>query len=124
MSITPESPSFYLSYLKAALRKALHCTEPFKHPPLQHFLYKFSDFVNDRPMNYENSVVSCGITVCGTSRNIYGVFKNPPGVGERSACDLLHFRYGFKIKMNFNRNVSCLIAVYGFMDNDFFNQAV
>ena len=26
--------------------------------------------------------------------------------------------------MNFNRNVSCLIAVDVFMDNDFFNQTV
>ena len=26
--------------------------------------------------------------------------------------------------MNFDRNVSCLIAVYALMDNDFFNQAV
>ena len=26
--------------------------------------------------------------------------------------------------MNFDRNVSCLIAVYTLMDNDFFNQAV
>ena len=51
-------------------------------------------------------------------------FKEPPRSGERSACDLLHFRYGFEIKMNFDRNVSCLIAAYGFMDNDFFNQAV
>ncbi len=26
--------------------------------------------------------------------------------------------------MNFDRNVSCFIAVNAFMDNDFFNQAV
>ena len=26
--------------------------------------------------------------------------------------------------MNFDRNVSCFIAVYALMDNDFFNQAV
>ena len=26
--------------------------------------------------------------------------------------------------MNFDRNVSCLIAVYALMDNDFFNSAV
>ncbi|MFG6344231.1 MAG: hypothetical protein K1W35_10825, partial [Lachnospiraceae bacterium] len=26
-----------------------HRAEVVKHPPLQHFLYKFSDFVNDRP---------------------------------------------------------------------------
>ena len=59
----------------------------------------------------------------GVSRNIYGVFKNRPG-GGRSGCDLLHLRDGFEIEMNFDRNVSCLIAVYAFMDNDFFNQAV
>ena len=34
------------------------------------------------------------------------------------------FRYGFEIKMNFDRNVSCFVTVYGFMDNDFFHQAV
>ena len=50
-------------------------------------------------------------------QEIYMEFlKNPPGAGERSACDLLHFRYGFEIKMNFDRNVSCFVAVYGFMD--------
>ena len=47
----------------------------------------------------------------GVSRNIYGVFKNRPG-GGRSGRDLLHFRDGFEIEMNFDRNVSCLIAVY------------
>ena len=58
-------------------------------------------------------------------QEIYMEFlKNPPGAGERSACDLLHFRDGFEIKMNFDRNVSCFVAVYGFMDNDFFHQAV
>ena len=59
----------------------------------------------------------------GVSRNIYGVFLEPPRRG-RSGCDLLHFREGFEIKMNFDRNVSCFIAVYALMDNDFFNQAI
>ena len=59
----------------------------------------------------------------GVSRNIYGFFLEPPRRG-RSGCDLLHFREGFEIKMNFDRNVSCFIAVYALMDNDFFNQAV
>lgn len=59
----------------------------------------------------------------GVSRNIYGVFKNRPG-GGRSGRDLLYFRDGFEIEMNFNRNVSCLFAVDVFMDNDFFNQTV
>ncbi len=58
-------------------------------------------------------------------QEIYMEFlKNPPERGERSACDLLRFRYRFEIKMDFDRNVSCFVAVYGFMDNDFFNQAV
>ena len=59
----------------------------------------------------------------GVSRNIYGVFLELPRRG-RSGCDLLHFREGFEIKMNFDRNVSCFIAVYALMDNDFFNQAI
>ena len=59
----------------------------------------------------------------GVSRNIYGVFLEPPRRG-RSGCDLLHFREWFEIKMNFDRNVSCFIAVYALMDNDFFNQAI
>ena len=59
----------------------------------------------------------------GVSRNLYGVLQNRPGRG-RSGCDLLHLRDGFEIEMNFDRNVSCLIAVYALMDNDFFNQAV
>ena len=42
----------------------------------------------------------------------------------RSGCDLLYLRDRFEIKMNFDRNVSCLIAVYALMDNDFFNQPV
>ena len=43
---------------------------------------------------------------------------------DRSALDLFHLRDGFEIEVNFDRNVSCLIAVDVFMDNDFFNQAV
>ena len=65
----------------------------------------------------------CSMAGGGVSRNIYGVFKNRPG-GGRSGRDLLHLRDGFEIEMNFDRNVSCLIAVYALMDNDFFNQAV
>ncbi len=56
-------------------------------------------------------------------KNIYGIFKSLPGL-SRSVFDLLHFRDWLQIKMNFNRNVSCLIAVYFFMDNDFLNQPV
>ena len=50
--------------------------------------------------------------------------KNPPGAGERSACDLLHFRYGFEIKMNVDRNGSCFIFVNALMHDDFFDSAV
>ena len=57
-------------------------------------------------------------------QEIYREFLRIPRSGERSVCDLLHFPNGFEIKMNFDRNVSCFVAVYGFMDNDFFNQAV
>ena len=82
--------------------------------------------------NHPGSCVSSPISRNNTAfwraaarQEIYMEFlKNPPGAGERSACDLLHFRYGFEIKMNFDRNVSCFVAVYGFMDNDFFHQAV
>ncbi len=127
-----------------------HRAEVVKHPPLQHFLYKFSDFVNDRPHelgeqarklwnhrlrhNYNAAARHklCYPQLVGTitlnsgrrsSKNIYEIFKNLPDWG-RSFSDLLHFRDWFQIKMNFNRNVSCLIAVYFFMDNDFFNQLV
>ncbi len=58
-----------------------------------------------------------------SSKNIYEIIKNLPGWG-RSFSDLLHLWNWFQIKMNFNRNVSCLIAVYFFMNNDFFNQLV
>ena len=56
----------------------------------------------------------------GVSRNIYGVFKNRPG-GGRSGRDLLHFREGFEIKMNFDRNVSYFIFVNALMHDDFFD---
>ena len=49
------------------------------------------------------------------------LFWNRPG-GNRSSFDLFHLRDGFEIEVNFDRNVSCLIAVDVFMDNDFFNQ--
>ncbi len=50
-------------------------------------------------------------------------FLEPPR-RDRSGCDLFHLQEGFEIKMNFDRNVSCFIAVDALMDNDFFNQAV
>ena len=51
------------------------------------------------------------------------LFWNRSGV-DRSAIDLFHLRDGFEIEVNFDRNVSCLIAIDVFMDNDFFNQTV
>lgn len=47
-------------------------------------------------------------------------FLEPPRRG-RSGCDLLHFREGFEIKMNFDRNVSCFIFVNALMHDDFFD---
>ena len=60
----------------------------------------------------------------GGVQKIYMVFLREPSRRDRSGSDLFHLRDGFEIKMNFDRNVSCLIAVYSLMDNDFFNQAV
>ena len=60
----------------------------------------------------------------GGVQEIYGIFLGTAPAGNRSGRDLFHLRDGFEIKMNFNRNVSCLIAVDVFMDNDFFNQTV
>ena len=56
-------------------------------------------------------------------QEIYGIVLEPPG-GNRSGRDLFHLRDRFEIEVNFDRNVSCLIAVDVLMDNDFFNQAV
>ena len=69
-----------------------------------------------------------GVKLCsmagGGVQKIYMVFLREPSRRDRSGSDLFHLRDGFEIKMNFDRNVSCLIAVDVFMDNDFFNQAV
>ena len=69
-----------------------------------------------------------GVKLCsmagGGVQKIYMVFFREPSRRDRSGSDLFHLRDGFEIKMNFDRNVSCLIAVYALMDNDFFNQAV
>ena len=69
-----------------------------------------------------------GVKLCsmagGGVQEIYMVFLREPSRRDRSAFDLFHLRDGFEIEVNFDRNVSCLIAVDVFMDNDFFNQAV
>ena len=69
-----------------------------------------------------------GVKLCsmagGGVQKIYMVFLREPSRRDRSGSDLFHLRDGFEIKMNFDRNVSCFIAVYALMDNDFLNQAV
>ena len=60
----------------------------------------------------------------GGVQKIYMVLLREPSRRDRSGSDLFHLRDGFEIEVNFDRNVSCLIAVDVFMDNDFFNQAV
>ena len=64
----------------------------------------------------------CSMAGGGVSKK-YEVFRSSPTWG-RSSRDLLYFRQGLEIEMNFDRNVSCLVAVNGFMDNDFFDKAV
>ena len=69
-----------------------------------------------------------GVKLCsmagGGVQKIYMMFLREPSQRDRSGSDLFHLRDGFEIEVNFDRNVSCLIAVDVFMDNDFFNQAV
>ena len=60
----------------------------------------------------------------GGVQKIYMVFLREPSRRDRSGSDLFHLRDRFEIEVNFDRNVSCLIAVDVLMDNDFFNQAV
>ena len=69
-----------------------------------------------------------GVKLCsmagGGVQKIYMVFLREPSRRDRSGSDLFHLRDGFEIEVDFDGNVSCLIAVDVFMDNDFFNQAV
>ena len=48
-------------------------------------------------------------------------FLREPSRRDRSGSDLFHFRDGFEIKMNFDRNVSCFIFVNALMHDDFFD---
>ena len=69
-----------------------------------------------------------GVKLCsmagGGVQKIYMVFLREPSQRDRSGSDLFHLRDGFEIEVDFDGNVSCLIAVDVFVDNDFFNQAV
>ena len=60
----------------------------------------------------------------GGVQKIYMVFLRESSRRDRSGSDLFHLRDGFEIEVDFDGNVSCLIAVDVFVDNDFFNQAV
>ena len=60
----------------------------------------------------------------GGVQKIYMMFLREPSQRDRSGSDLFHLRDGFEIEVDFDGNVSCLIAVDVLMDNDFFNQAV
>ena len=69
-----------------------------------------------------------GVKLCsmagGGVQKIYMMFLREPSQRDRSGSDLFHLRDGFEIEVDFDGNVSCLIAVDVFVDNDFFNQAV
>ena len=66
-----------------------------------------------------------GVKLCsmagGGVQKIYMVFLREPSRRDRSGSDLFHLRDGFEIKMNFDRNVSCLIFVNALMHDDFFD---
>ena len=66
-----------------------------------------------------------GVKLCsmagGGVQEIYMVFLSEPSRRDRSGSDLFHLRDGFEIKMNFDRNVSCLIFVYALMHDDFYD---
>ena len=66
-----------------------------------------------------------GVKLCsmagGGAQKIYMVFLREPSRRDRSGSDLFHFRDGFEIKMNFDRNVSCFIFVNALMHDDFFD---
>ena len=66
-----------------------------------------------------------GVKLCsmagGGVQKIYMVFLREPSRRDRSGSDLFHFRDGFEIKMNFDRNVSCFIFVNALMHDDFFD---
>ena len=66
-----------------------------------------------------------GVKLCsmagGGVQKIYMVLLREPSRRDRSGSDLFHFRDGFEIKMNFDRNVSCFIFVNALMHDDFFD---
>ena len=83
---------------------------------------------DDAAARHELLYPQLGVKLCsmagGGVQKIYMVFLREPSRRDRSGSDLFHLWDRFEIKMNFDRNVSCLVAVNGFMDNDFFDKAV
>ena len=82
----------------------------------------------DTTASHELFYPQLGVKLCsmagGGVQKIHMVFLREPSRRDRSGSDLFPLRGGVEIKMNFDRNVSCLVAVNGFMDNDFFDKAV
>ena len=82
----------------------------------------------DTTASHELFYPQLGVKLCsmagGGVQKIYMMFLREPSQRDRSGSDLFHLRDGFEIEVDFDGNVSCLIAVDVFVDNDFFNQAV
>ena len=83
---------------------------------------------SDTAASHELFYPQLGVKLCsmagGGVQKIYMMFLREPSQRDRSGSDLFHLRDGFEIEVDFDGNVSCLIAVDVFVDNDFFNQAV
>ena len=83
---------------------------------------------SDAAPRHELFYPQLGVKLCsmagGGVQKIYMMFLREPSQRDRSGSDLFHLRDGFEIEVDFDGNVSCLIAVDVFVDNDFFNQAV
>ena len=59
-----------------------HGVEVAKYPPFEYILYELSNFIyNAAHLSYENSVESCGITVCAT------MIMPPPDISCLMPCD-------------------------------------
>ena len=79
---------------------------------------------SDTTASHELFYPQLGVKLCsmagGGVQKIYMVFLREPSRRDRSGSDLFHLRDGFEIKMNFDRNVSCVTFVNAVMHNDFF----
>ena len=79
----------------------------------------------DAATGHELFYPQLGVKLCsmagGGVQKIYMVLLREPSRRDRSGSDLFHFRDGFEIKMNFDRNVSCFIFVNALMHDDFFD---